>query len=117
MKDQKKIHVKRIRRKARTRSRIFGTVSRPRISVYRTNKYLYAQFIDDDAQKTLISASTRVLENLSKDSDHEALLAEKIAEKAKSAGISKGVLDRGSYKYHGRIKKFIETLRTLGITI
>jgi large subunit ribosomal protein L18 len=97
----KEINKKRIRRKKRVRTKIRGTAERPRLSVFRSNRYIYAQLIDDVIGQTLAAAS-------GKDSRAVGLL---IAEKAKKQGIKAAVFDRGAYKYHGRIKALAEAFR------
>jgi len=108
------------RRHARVRRRISGTAQRPRLSVFRSLKHIYAQIIDDANGRTLAAASTReasVAEGLK--SRAAAPAAEKvgqaIAERAKEKGIRAVVFDRGGYKYHGRIKKLADAARGAGL--
>ncbi len=91
----------------RTRSKIHGTASRPRFSIFRSNQTVYVQLIDDKEGKTLVSASTKESKNL----------GELIGKKAFEKGIKKVVFDRGSYKFHGRIKKIAEEARKAGLQI
>lgn len=105
------------RRAKRTRAKLFGTAERPRFSVHRTNRYMYAQVIDDTKAHTLLSGSTRELEEKGNKSVKAATLGEHMAKKAKEAGIEAMVFDRGSYKYHGRVKSVAEALRSSGIKI
>lgn len=98
---KKPINKIRERRKQRVRAKIFGTAERPRLSVFRSNRYIYAQLIDDSAGRTLAAAS-------GKDARAAGLL---IAEKAKKQGINSVVFDRGAYKYHGRIKALAEAAK------
>lgn len=91
----------------RTRSKIRGVAGKPRFSVFRSNRYVYAQLIDDDQSVTLASASTKASKNP----------GELIAKKAIEKGIKKAVFDRGGYKYHGRIKKVVEEARKAGLKI
>lgn len=93
------------RRKQRVKAKIFGTAERPRLSVFRSNRYIYAQLIDDSAGRTLAAAS-------SKDARVVGLL---IAEKAKKKGVNSAVFDRGAYKYHGRIKAVAEAAKKEGL--
>lgn len=119
MNKRKILNKKRDRRKNRTRSIILGTAEKPRLSVFKSNKYIYVQLIDDQNSKTLVSASTRELSKM-KDSQKESLnekLGELIAKKAVEKGIKKGVFDRGAYKYHGRIKLIAENIRKNGLNI
>lgn len=105
------------RRALRTRAKLLGTSSRPRLSVFRTNRYTYAQAIDDESGKTLISASTRDLKEGKTKSEKAASLGAFIAKKSKDAGIDKMVFDKGPYKYHGRVKNVAESLRENGVKI
>lgn len=106
------------RRKARVRSRIFGTAEQPRLSIFRSNKYLSAQLIDDENGRTLASVNSKKagIKKASKtiQADETAKI---LAESAKKAGIKKAILDRGAYKYHGRVKAFTESLRKEGLKI
>ncbi len=95
-----------LKRKLRIRAKIFGTAERPRIAVYRSNKYLYLQAIDDEKQTTLASASTL--------KDKETI-ATKFVKALKTKKIKKVVFDRAGYKYHGQIKKIAEDLRKEGL--
>ena len=100
------------RRKKRIRSKIFGTSERPRLSIFKSNRYVYAQLINDDESKTLCSVSTRQLAASGKKQ-----LGETIAKKAAEKGIKKAVFDRGNYKYHGRIKEIAEGVRKGGLQL
>ncbi|MBI4078941.1 MAG: 50S ribosomal protein L18 [Candidatus Levybacteria bacterium] len=94
------------RRKKRIRSKIIGTSKRPRLSVFRSNKYMYAQIIDDERQKTIVGVSEKELaqkEKVTKVTRAQAL-GEQLAKKVKKYKITRVVFDRGSYKYHGRVK-------------
>lgn len=106
----------RIRR--RLRSRISGTAAKPRLSVFRSNKQIYAQLIDDEAGVTLASCSSREKDlNLQAVSKTEGSkeVGKKLAEIAKSKGIEAVVFDRGGYKYHGRVKALAEGAREGGL--
>lgn len=106
------------RRKIRVRAKIFGTSGSPRLSVFRSNKFLYAQLIDDEAQKTLIGGSTRTKDKEKSNKTSQAeKLGKSLSEKALKLGIKKAILDRGSYRYHGRVKALVEGLRTGGMKI
>lgn len=98
---------KRIRRHKRVRAKVRGTAARPRLSVFRSSRLLHLQVIDDEAQKTLAAAS-------SKDA---AAAAKALLEKARAAGITAMVFDRGGFAYHGRVKKIADALREAGIKI
>jgi large subunit ribosomal protein L18 len=108
---------KRIRRKIRVRSRIRGTKEKPRLSVFRSHKYIYAQLIDDIAGKTLVSASSRKLKKKMKKTEAAEEVGKIIAEKALKANITTAVFDRGPYKYHGRVKRLVESCRKNGLKI
>lgn len=118
MNARKKINKIRKRRAHRVRAVIFGTSDRPRLSVFKSNKYVYVQLIDDSVGKTIASASTRMesLKNIEK-SKRAAALGEIIAKKAKEIGITKAVFDRGRYKYHGVIKSIVQEVRKNGLKI
>lgn len=104
------------RRKARARAKILGTKDMPRLSVFRSNKFTYAQLIDDSAGKTLASASTIDIKGKAKISKSE-ILGEKLAKIAAEKKITSAVFDRGSYKYHGRVKAVAESARKAGLRI
>ena len=107
----------RIRR--RIRVHITGTAEKPRLSVYRSNKQIYAQLIDDEQGKTLASCSSRLkslnLQALSP-VDASKEVGKKLAETAKEKGIEKVVFDRGGYRYHGRVRALAEGAREGGLT-
>ncbi len=110
----------RVKKHMKLRNRFQGTAERPRLSVYRSNMHIYAQIIDDDAQKTLVSASTvqkDVKAELEKTNDvaAAAYLGKVIAERAKAAGITEVVFDRGGYVYHGKIKALADAAREAGL--
>jgi large subunit ribosomal protein L18 len=102
----------------RIRGVVAGTAQRPRLSVYRSNKDIYVQLIDDASGVTLASASSRATE-ISAVNDTKvvkaALVGKKIAELAKSAGIESVVFDRGGYLYHGRVKSLADGAREGGL--
>ncbi|WP_448871081.1 50S ribosomal protein L18 [Desulfobulbus propionicus] len=107
------------KRVQRIRVKIFGTSERPRLRVFRSNKHIYAQIIDDTQHKTLIAMSTDHKEFQSEEVANKCDQAKKvgllIAAKAKSAGIDKVVFDRGGYIYHGRVKALSEGAREGGL--
>ncbi len=96
----------RIRRKARVRKKVYGTLAQPRLSVFRSNKYIYAQIIDDTTGKTLVSSGVEVkaLHSGANKSAAAYKVGQELAKKAKQAKIDRVVLDRNGYKYHGRVK-------------
>ena len=108
---------KRDRIKRRVRGKISGTSSAPRLSVYKSNKEIYAQLIDDKEGKTLVSASSREKGVDAKGTKTEvaAAVGKKIAEKAKAAGFEKIVFDRNGFVYHGRVKALADGAREGGL--
>ena len=110
------------RRKGRTRSAIKRhAVVRPRLSVFRSNRYIYAQIIDDQNGKTLAAASSLEKDLRAKFAAHSNAAAagevgKLIAERAKEAGISSVVFDRGGYRYHGRVKALADAAREGGLS-
>ncbi len=109
---------RRLKRRRRVRAKISGTASRPRISVFRSNRGLSAQLIDDVAARTLAAVNwfepeLRTLEK----SERSKRAAQLFAERAKAAGISEAVFDRGGYQYHGHVRTFAEAIREAGITV
>ncbi len=105
----------RIRR--RIRSKISGTSERPRLSVFRSNKHIYAQLIDDMAGVTLAAANT-VEEGASGSGvDASKAVGQRIAERAKEAGVERAVFDRGGYRYHGNVKAVAEGARDGGLAL
>ena len=107
----------RLRRRRRVRAKVQGTSERPRISVRRSNRGVFAQLIDDEQGRTLAAvnwteADLRGLARMEQASRAGAL----IAERAKAAGIETAVFDRGGYRYHGRVKALAEGAREGGLT-
>ena len=102
-------------RARRTRAKITGSSDRPRLSVFRSAKYIYAQIIDDNAGKTLASASDEKMEKGGKPVERAAKVGAEIAKKATAAGVKQVVFDRGSYKYHGRVKALADAARDGGL--
>jgi large subunit ribosomal protein L18 len=109
---------RRLKRRRRVRAKIHGTASRPRISVFRSNRGIFAQLIDDDAGRTLAAvnwteAPLRGLKPMEQATRAGGLLAER----AKAAGIDTAVFDRGGYQYHGRVKALADGAREGGLTL
>ena len=107
---------KRLKRRRRVRSKVYGSAARPRISVFRSNRGIFAQLIDDDAGVTLAAvnwteADLRKLKPL----EQSKRAGELLAERAKAAGIENVVFDRGGYQYHGRVKALAEGAREGGL--
>lgn len=120
MKHQKALNVQRWRRKNRVRKKLRGDAERPRLSVYRTNKHLYCQVIDDETGKTLASASTRDRNLVGEikyggNCDAAKQIGAAIAERAKAVGVTQVRLDRGRYKYHGRVAELANAAREGGL--
>ena len=112
----KKINTDRIsRRKKRVSANIAGTNQKPRIVVFRSNRYIYAQAIDDVERKTLASFSGKGIEG--KKSEQAKKVGVKLAEKLKTKKIKEAVFDRSSYSYQGRVKALCEGIREGGIKI
>lgn len=108
------------RRHARVRKQVFGTAARPRLSVFRSLKHIHAQVIDDTSGHTLAAASTldaAIRPNLDgKDKMGQAgIVGDLIAERARAAGITQVVFDRGGYLYHGRVKALADAARKGGL--
>ena len=105
---------RRIKIKFRIRKNVNGTAERPRLSVFRSNKQIYAQVINDLTGKTLASASSLGLEAMPK-KEQAAKVGELLAEKAQAAGITQVVFDRNGYLYHGRVKELADGARKGGL--
>ncbi|UII22983.1 50S ribosomal protein L18 [Fulvivirga ligni] len=106
---------RRLRIKKGIRSKISGTADKPRLSVFKSNKGIYAQLIDDTKGHTLLASSSKELENEGLNVDVSKNVGLKLAEKAKAGGIEKIVFDRSGYLYHGRIKALAEGAREGGL--
>ncbi len=121
MADKNKDKAKRLQsRQFSVRSNVFGTSERPRLSVYRSSKHIYAQIIDDYAGKTLAAAATTQDDLRGEKKTGANLVGAKsvgraIAEKAKAAGITMVVFDRGGRRYHGRVKALADAAREGGL--
>ena len=106
------------RRKSRTRYRLTQTANgRPRLSIFRSGKHIYAQIIDDGAGATLVTASTNEKDAAGKSYNVEAAasVGKKIAERAMAKGVKEVVFDRGGYIYHGRVKALADAARAGGL--
>ncbi|MDE2213280.1 MAG: 50S ribosomal protein L18 [Patescibacteria group bacterium] len=103
------------KRHARIRARVQGTLERPRLSVYKSNRYIHAQVIDDTAGKTIISGSTQEKPK-DKKTDAAVWLGGEIAKRAKAKDIKSVVFDRGGFRYTGRIAALAEAARKGGLT-
>jgi large subunit ribosomal protein L18 len=107
------------KRHERIRLRLVGSTERPRLSVFRSAKYIYAQVIDDTTGRTLAAASSRESELTAGPSKTDAAHAvgRAVAERARAAGVSVVVLDRGGYQYHGRVRSLAEGAREGGLEL
>jgi large subunit ribosomal protein L18 len=107
---------KRLRRRRRVRAKVRGSAERPRLSVFRSNRGVFAQLIDDDAGRTIAAVNWTEDELRKLDPTEQAKRAgELIAERAKSAGVETCVFDRGGYRYHGRVRALAEGAREAGL--
>ena len=107
--------VNRMKRHKRVRVHVTGTKERPRLAVFRSLNHVYAQLIDDAASRTLAAASTVDLKAKGNGVEEAAKVGKAIADKAKDAGISSVVFDRGGFLYHGRIKALADAAREAGL--
>ena len=109
---------KRLKRRRRVRAKISGTQQRPRISVFRSNRGIHAQLVDDLSGRTLAAVSWTEddLRSLSP-MEQAAKSGEILAQRAKAAGVDAAVFDRGGYRYHGRVKAFADGVREGGLTV
>ena len=105
---------KRIRLKSKIRTRVFGTSERPRLSVFRSNKFIYAQIIDDTKGVTIVSASDMNTEK-GKKTDRSLNVGAEVAKLAIAKGVKKVVFDRNGFKYTGRIKALADSARGAGL--
>jgi large subunit ribosomal protein L18 len=109
---------RRLKRRRRVRAKVTGTANRPRISVFRSNQGISAQLVDDTAGRTLAAVNWYEpdLRKLAKP-ERTKRAGETLAERAKAAGVSEAVFDRGGYRYHGHVRAFAEAIRESGITV
>ena len=105
----------RLKRHKRVRVRVAGTAEKPRLAVFRSLNHVYAQLIDDSSGRTLASASTVDLKLGKDDTGAATAVGKAIADKAKQAGISTVVFDRGGFLYHGRVKALADAARESGL--
>jgi large subunit ribosomal protein L18 len=120
MNPQKLKQMRRLRRRRHVRRKIVGTVERPRLSVFRSSKHIYAQLIDDLNGRTLAAASSNspaLRKEVPYGGNVKAaqLVGQRLAEIAKERGITKAAFDRGHYRYHGRVKALAEAARAGGL--
>jgi len=117
---QRLVQTRRLRRQRRVRKAIFGTPERPRLAVFRSSKHIYAQMINDQTGKTLVSASTvdpEIRTQLKYGGNKAAavVVGRVVADRAKKAGIDRVCFDRRSYKYHGRVAALAQAVRDAGL--
>jgi large subunit ribosomal protein L18 len=105
----------RLRRHRRVRRRVVGTAERPRLAVFRSNRHIYAQLIDDVAGRTLAAATSVALPGEGNKRDDAKRVGTELAQRAKQAGISAVVFDRGGYQFHGRVQALAEAVREGGL--
>jgi len=107
---------RRLKRRRRVRAKVHGSAERPRISVFRSNRGVFAQLIDDESGRTLASVNWTESDLRSlKPMEQAAKAGELLAQRAKSAGVESAVFDRGGYQYHGRVKALAEGAREGGL--
>ena len=106
---------RRLRIKRSIRNKISGTAERPRLSVFRSNKAIYAQIIDDTTGKTLVAASSAKLDDAKANIETSNIVGKEIAAKALEKGITQVVFDRSGYLYHGKVKSLAEGAREAGL--
>lgn len=106
---------RRLKIKKGIRSRVFGTPEKPRLSVFRSNKAIYVQLIDDVHGKTLVAASSAALTEKTTKTAQSAIVGKAIAEKAIAAGITTCVFDRNGFLFHGRVKSLADAAREGGL--
>jgi len=108
----------RLKRRRRVRAKVTGTAERPRISVFRSNRGIHAQLVDDLAGRTLAAVSwTESDLRPLKPMEQAEKAGQVLAERAKAAGVDAAVFDRGGYRYHGRVKAFADGVREGGLTV
>jgi len=107
---------KRLKRRRRVRAKVRGTADRPRLSIFRSNRGMFVQLVDDTAGRTLVAVSWTEADFRSLGSMEQAkAIGEAIAKRAKEAGIESAVFDRGGYQYHGRVAALAEGAREGGL--
>ena len=108
----------RLRRRRRVRAKVIGSAERPRISVFRSNRGISAQLIDDAQGRTIAAVSWTEADTRSlKPMEQADKLGKLLAERARAQGIDAAVFDRGGYRYHGRVKAFADGIREGGLTV
>jgi large subunit ribosomal protein L18 len=105
---------RRLKRRRRVRAKIVGTAARPRVSVFRSNRGISAQLVDDVAGRTIAAVNWTEFSGEAR-MEQAAKVGSTLAERAKAAGIERAVFDRGGYQYHGRVKALAEAAREAGL--
>lgn len=105
---------RRHQRHLRVRKKVTGTAERPRLVVYRSIKHIYAQLVDDDAQRTILTVTDQGID-AKKKTEKSSEVGKRLAAKAKDAGITRVVFDRAGYRYHGRVKAVADGAREGGL--
>ena len=114
--NQAKVRINRQNRKNRVRHQVRGSLLRPRLHVFRSSRFMYAQILNDEAGKTIVAASEKELDmTKGTKTERATAIGKLIATKAKKAKVTKVCFDRGYYKYHGRVKAVAEAARTEGL--
>lgn len=120
MNSAKSLQIQRARRQGRVRANVQGSAPRPRLAVFRSNRFVWVQLIDDRKGVTLASASTKELPAADRKKpkvEQARLVGALIAQRAQKAGASRAVFDRRSYRYHGRVKALAEGARQAGLSM
>ncbi|HEX2195736.1 MAG TPA: 50S ribosomal protein L18 [Actinomycetota bacterium] len=103
------------KRHRRVRKKVVGSPERPRLAVFRSNRHIYAQVIDDVAGRTLAAASSLIVSNGGDPKEKAKAVGRQVAEKAKAAGITRVTFDRGGFRYHGRVQALADGAREGGL--
>jgi large subunit ribosomal protein L18 len=110
----------RVKRHRRVRKRVSGTTERPRLAVFRSNRHIYAQVIDDTTGRTLVAASTAepgLRDTATATVDAAKAVGQLVGERAQAAGITRVVFDRGGFRYHGRVAALCDGARAAGLEV
>lgn len=116
--DRKSINTQRIRRRSRTRHKIGkGTAKRPRLSVFRSGRHIYAQLIDDEGSRTIAFSSSLEAGVKGNKVEQAQVVGQLIAEEAHKVGVKRVIFDKGAYRYHGRVQALAEAAREKGLKL
>jgi large subunit ribosomal protein L18 len=107
------------RRHRRVRKKVYGTAQRPRLAVFKSNRYIYAQIIDDELGRTIVAASSqeKALRSKTLSRESAAEVGKLLAERATGADVTEVVFDRGGYPYHGRVRALADAVREAGVKL